>query len=78
MLYTDEGVGIENITNNAFLSSNKANKEEFAKLYVYTTLMYDIILNPGYPLLDISRKALELCFKRFKVFVKFVKFIFVI
>jgi hypothetical protein len=77
-LYTDEGASIENIANNAFPSSNKANEEEFAKLYVYTASVCDIILNPGYPSLDVSRKALELRFKRFKAFVKFVKFIFVI
>ena len=70
-LYTDN-VSIENITNTAFPSLTKANEEVFNNMYVYTTSVCDIILNPGYSLLEVSRKAFELRFKRFKVSVEFI------
>jgi hypothetical protein len=71
-LYNDEGISIENIAINAFPSSDKANEDEFNNMYVYTASVCDIILNPRYPSLEISRKALELRFKRFKAFVEVI------
>jgi len=37
-------------------------------MYIYTASVCDIILNPNYPSLDITKKALELRFTTFKVF----------
>ena len=71
-LYNDGGISIENITNNAFPSLSEANDDEFNNMYAYTASVCDIILNPKYPSLEVSRKALELRIKRFKVFVKFI------
>lgn len=71
-LYNDGGVSIENITNNAFPSLTKANDNEFNNMYAYTASVCDIILNPKYPSLEVSKKALELRFKKFKVFVEFI------
>jgi hypothetical protein len=71
-LYTDEGISIENITINAFPSSDKASDDEFNNMYVYTASVCDIILNPRYPSLEILRKPLELRFKRFKAFVEVI------
>ena len=55
-LYKDETL-IENITAAAFPSLSDASDESFSDMYIYTC---DIILNPNYPSLDISKKALEL------------------
>src|SRR5439155_13627320 len=66
-LYKDETL-IENITAAAFSSLNDASDESFSNMYIYTASVYDIILNPNYPSLDITKKALELRFTTFKVF----------
>ena len=66
-LYKDETL-IENITAAAFPSLNDASNESFSNMYIYTASVCDIILNPNYPSLDITKKALELRFTTFKVF----------
>jgi hypothetical protein len=66
-LYKDETL-IENITAAAFPSLNDASDESFSDMYIYTASMCDIILNPNYPSLDITKKALESRFTTFKVF----------
>ena len=66
-LYKDETL-IENITAAAFPSLSDASDESFSDMYIYTASVCDIILNPNYPSLDIAKKALELQFKKFKVF----------
>jgi len=66
-LYKDETL-IENITAAAFPSLNDASDESFSNMYIYTASVCDIILNPNYPSLDITKKALELRFTMFKVF----------
>ena len=65
-LYNDVSL-IEDITAAAFLLLNDASDEVFSDMYIYTTFVCDIILNPNYPTLEVSKKALELCFRRFKV-----------
>lgn len=70
-LYTD-GDTIENITNIAFPSLATADDEVYSNIYIYTASVCDIILNPDYPNLEISKKPLELRFKRFKVFVSLI------
>jgi len=66
-LYKDETL-IESITAAAFPSLNDASDESFSNMYIYTASVCDIILNPNYPSLDITKKALELRFTTFKVF----------
>ena len=66
-LYKDETL-IESITAAAFPSLNNASDESFSNMYIYTASVCDIILNPNYPSLDITKKALELRFTTFKVF----------
>jgi len=66
-LYKDETL-IENITAVTFPSLNDASDESFSNMYIYTASVCDIILNPNYPSLDITKKALELRFTTFKVF----------
>ena len=70
-LFTDEQL-IEDITLSAFPSIVNANDERFNDMYVYTASVCDIILNPDYHTLDISKKALELWLKRFKVFIEYI------
>ena len=66
-LYTNSDT-IENITNIAFPSLTTANDEEYSNIYIYTASVCDIILNPNYPNSEISKKPVELRFRRFKVF----------
>ena len=63
---------IEDITLSAFPSIVNANDERFNDMYVYTASVCDIILNPDYHTLDVSKKALELRLKRFKVFIEYI------
>ena len=65
-LYKDETL-IENITTAAFPSLNDTSDELFSNMYIYTASVCNIILNPNYPSLDITKKALELRFTTFKV-----------
>ncbi|CAI2191148.1 12287_t:CDS:2 [Funneliformis geosporum] len=57
---------IENITSSAFLLLNDANNKRFSDMYIYTTSVYDIILNPNCLTLKVSKKSLELRLKRFR------------
>lgn len=66
-LYNDDCL-LENITTAAFPSLSDASDESFSDMYIYTASVCDIILNPNHPSLDISKKSLELRFKKFKVF----------
>ena len=63
---------IEDITMLAFPSLDSATEERYNNIYVYTASVCDIILNPDYSTLDVSKKALELRIKRFKVFIEFI------
>ena len=63
---------IENITILAFSSLDNATEERYNNMYVYTASVCNIILNSDYSTLDISKKALELWIKRFKVFIEFI------
>ena len=66
------GETIENITSSAFPSLDDANEERFNDMYIYTASVCDIILNPSCPTLEVSKKAMELRLKRFRVFIEFV------
>ena len=70
-LFTDETT-IENITNSAFSALADANDKKFNDMYIYTASICDIILNPNYFSLEVSKKALELRLKRFRVFIEFI------
>ncbi|GES72507.1 hypothetical protein GLOIN_2v1780813 [Rhizophagus clarus] len=69
-LYADDAT-IENIAAIAFPSSIiTANEEEYSDIYIYTASICNIILNPNYPILEISKKALMLRFQKFKEILK--------
>ena len=70
-LYTDNDT-LENIVAIAFPSSATASEIVYSDLYIYTASVCDIILNPSYPYVEISKKPLELRFKRFKVFISLI------
>jgi hypothetical protein len=59
---------IENIATSAFPSLDDANEQRFNDMYIYTASVCDIILNPNCPTLEVSKKAMELRLKRFRVF----------
>ena len=65
-IYSDTAA-IENISIMAFPSLANAGNEIFNDMYAYTASVCDIVLNPNYPTLELSKKALELRFQRFKV-----------
>lgn len=69
-LYSD-AMAIENIAIMAFPSLANASDDKFSDMYIYTASVCDIVLNPNYPTLEISKKALELRFQRFKVRIYF-------
>ena len=68
----NEKKAIEDINMLAFLSLDSATEERYNNMYIYTASVCDIILNPDYSTLDVSKKALELRIKRFKVFIEFI------
>jgi hypothetical protein len=70
-LYASNDTTIEDIVATAFPSSAAASEEVFNDIYIYTASVCDIILNPNYPNMEISKKPLELRFNRFKVFIEF-------
>src|SRR5688572_386072 len=63
-LYSDTAT-LETIVDIAFPSLSIENEEEFSDMYIYTASVYDIILNPNHPSIEILKKPLELRFKRF-------------
>ena len=69
-LYTDETT-IKNIVSLAFPNSDKANDNVYNDIYIYTASVCDIILNPNYPNIEISKNSLEKRFNKFKVFIEF-------
>ena len=69
-LYSD-AAALETIVDIAFPSATAANEEAYSDMYIYTAAVCDIILNPNYPTIEVSRKPLELRFKKFKVFIEF-------
>jgi len=56
----------------AFPLLDNATEERYNNMYVYITSVCDIILNPDYSSLDVSKKVVELRIKRFKVFIEFI------
>lgn len=70
-----EGTMIENITTLAFPSLSDAGDEKFNDMYIYTASVCDIILNPRYPSLEVTKKSLELRLIKFRVFIEFNLFI---
>lgn len=68
----DEDKAIENVTNEAFPSLSEVSDEKFNEFYIYTAAVCDIILNPDYPSTFVSKKALDLRFRKFSVFAKFI------
>lgn len=71
-LFDDEA--IEDIAISAFPSLETISEEKFNDWYIYTASVCDIILNPDYPTLDISQKALEIRLRKFKVFVDLFRY----
>ena len=67
-----EGTMIESITSSAFPSLEDATEERFSDMYIYTASVCDILLNPNYLTLEVSKKPLELRLKRFRVFIEFI------
>jgi len=63
---------IENITSSAFPLLDNASEERFNDMYIYTTSVCDILLNPNYYTLEIFKKSLELQLKRFRIFIEFI------
>src|SRR5256884_37731 len=70
-LFTEDIV-IEEITNFAFSSLVNADKEKFNDMYIYTASVCDIILNPNCPTLEVSKAAMELRLKKFRVSIEFI------
>lgn len=70
-LFTDD-IAIEEITNSAFPSLANADEEKYSDMYIYTASVCDIILNPNYPTLEVSKTALELRLKKFRVSIEFI------
>jgi hypothetical protein len=62
---------IENIAIMAFPSLADASDDIFNDMYIYTASVCDIVLNPNYSTLELSKNALELRFQRFKVRIYF-------
>jgi nitric oxide reductase large subunit len=70
-LFSDEDA-LENMTNTAFPSLSDASEEKFNDFYIYTAAVCDIILNPNYPSIEVSKKALNLRLRKFRVFIEFI------
>jgi len=70
-LFTED-IMLEKITSSAFPSLHDADDERFNDMYIYTASVCDILLNPDYPTLEVSKKSLELRLKRFRVFIEFI------
>lgn len=70
-LFTED-IAIEEITNSAFPSLANADEEKYSDMYIYTASVCDIILNPNCPTLEVSKTALELRLKKFRVSIEFI------
>jgi hypothetical protein len=73
-LFTED-IALEEITNSAFPSLAKADEEKFNDMYIYTASVCDIILNPNCPTLEVSKTAMELRLKKFRVGIYRIYFI---
>ena len=73
-LFTEstESTMIEDITSSAFPSLDDASEERFNDMYIYTASVCDILLNPSFPAIEVTKKPLELRLKRFRVFIEFI------
>jgi len=67
-----EYMAIEEITKLAFPLLAKADEEKFNDIYIYTASVCDIILNPNCPTLEVSKTAMELRLKKFRVSIEFI------
>jgi len=70
-LFTED-TAIEEITKLAFPLLAKADEEKFNDIYIYTASVCDIILNPNCPTLEVSKTAMELRLKKFRVSIEFI------
>jgi hypothetical protein len=70
-LFTED-MAIEEITNFAFPSLANADEEKFNDMYIYTASVCDIILNPNCPTLEVSKTAMELRLKKFRVSIEII------
>lgn len=70
-LFTED-TAIEEITKLAFPLLAKADEEKFNDIYIYTASVCDIILNPNCPTLEVSKPAMELRLKKFRVSIEFI------
>ena len=70
-LFTED-MAIEEITKLAFPLLAKADKEKFNDMYIYTASVCDIILNPNCPTLEVSKTAIKLRLKKFRIFIEFI------
>jgi hypothetical protein len=66
-----EAAALETIVDMAFSSATTADEKTYSDMYIYAASVCDIILNPNYPAIEVTKKPLELRFKRFKVFIEF-------
>src|SRR2546423_1191927 len=70
-LFTEE-IAIEEITTFAFSSLTNTDEDKFNDIYIYTASVCDIILNPNCPTLEVSKAAMELRLKKFRVSIDFI------
>src|SRR6266480_1335200 len=70
-LFTED-IAIEEITNSAFPSLANVDEEKFNNMYIYTASICDIILNPNCPTLEVSKTAMKLRLKKFRVSIEFI------
>ena len=65
-LYDDNDNVIENITKFAFPAISDTDKS-FQNIYIYTSAICNIVLNPSYPDVECGKKPLERWYQKFKV-----------
>src|SRR5437763_30418 len=70
-LFTED-TAIEEITTSAIPSLSNANNEKFNDMYIYNASVCNIILNPNYPTLEISKPEMELRLEKFRVSIDFI------
>ena len=70
-LFTED-IAIEEITNFAFLSLANADEEKFNDMYIYIAFVCDIIFNPNCPTLEVSKTAMKLRLKKFRISIEFI------
>ena len=65
-LYDDNDNVIKNITKLAFPAISDTD-ESFQNIYIYTSAICDIVLNPSYPNVECGKKPLEQRYQKFKI-----------